>query len=255
MIVIKKVISKVLPLPVKNLIRRDLKILRAARSRIKAVINVKPLSENGGFDRGLTIHRYYLEQFLQEFSSNISGYCLEFQKDHYTTRFGGAAVTKLDILHMDDSNPLATIVADLTRPNQIPGNVFDCIICTYVLHIVFELNKVILELHRILKPGGILLITVPHIQVWNPKETTGKECWRFTPEGLRLTLAKVFKPENITIRSYGNSLTAAGDIRCLVSHEFTKAELGNHDQRYAVIVSAKAIKEKKMDKDAQRIME
>jgi hypothetical protein len=84
---IRIVISRVLPFPVKNLIRRYLKILRAASSRIKAVINVKPLSENNGSDRDLTINRYYLEQFLKEFSSDIGGHCLEFQKEYYDQKF------------------------------------------------------------------------------------------------------------------------------------------------------------------------
>jgi SAM-dependent methyltransferase len=200
---------------------------------------VQPLSQIWGLDRGLPIHRYYLAQFLQESVSAIQGHCLEFQEDSYTTRFGGTAVTKLDILHLDHSRPEATIVADLTKANDIPSDHFDCIICTHVFHMVFELDKMVLELYRVLKPSGTLLVSVPHISMCGPRF---HEIWRFTPEGLEAVLGRVFKSEHVTVRPYGNSLTAAGEIRGLVSNEFTEKELNYHDPRFAVEVCARAVK-------------
>lgn len=207
--------------------------------RVRLTLGVEPLSSEWGADRGKGIDRYYLEQFLQEFSSDIRGNCLEFQEDSYTTRFGGFAVAKLDILHIDDSNPNATIVADLTKPNSIPNDCFDCIICTHVLHVIFELDKTIQELYRILKPGGVLLVAVPQVSMCEP---TFHELWRFTPEGLQLLLSLGFRAENLVVKAYGNSLTSAGMIRGLAIHEFTKAELNYHDPRFAVEVCARAFK-------------
>lgn len=201
--------------------------------------NVSPLSNKWGFDRGLPIHRYYLEQFLHEFSFDIHGHCLEFQGDSYTIRFGGSRVTKLDILHIDDSNPKATIVADVTKPTGITDNYFDSIICTHVLHMILDLDKAIAELMRILKPGGILLVAVPHISMCGEKT---HEVWRFTPEGLQMVLARAFGKDNVRIKAYGNSLTAAGDLRGLVTHEFTQKELDYHDPRFAIEVCARAVK-------------
>jgi hypothetical protein len=68
------------------------------------------------------------------------------------------------------------------------------------------------------------------------------ELWRFTQEGLRTALAHSFGNDNITMRAYGNSLTAAGEIRGLAAHEFTKKELRHHDPRFAVDVCARAVK-------------
>jgi hypothetical protein len=68
------------------------------------------------------------------------------------------------------------------------------------------------------------------------------ELWRFTQEGLRAALARAFDNKNITMRAYGNSLTAAGQIRGLASHEFTKRELHHHDQRFAVDICSRAMK-------------
>jgi SAM-dependent methyltransferase len=228
-----------LPKPVKRVARRGITLMEAIKARARLTFGTKPLSYLWGFDRGLPVHRHYLDQFLQEFACDIRGHCLEFQNPGYTLRFGGSAVEKLDILHIDDTNPLATIVADLTRPNEIPSNQFDCIVCTHVLHVIPEVDTAVAEMHRILKPGGVLLVTVPHVSMCDPGF---HELWRFTPEGLCLVLAKAFGPGDVTVRAYGNSLTAAGEIRGLIAHEFSQATLDYHDPRFAVEVCARAFK-------------
>ena len=70
------------------------------------------------------------------------------------------------------------------------------------------------------------------------------EFWRFTLEGLRSALARALDDEKITMHAYGNSLTAAGEIRGLAAQEFSKRELNHHDQRFAVEVCARAMKER-----------
>jgi SAM-dependent methyltransferase len=195
---------KSLPSPAQCLILRgltQLKIMSAPLARVKLSFGVRPLSYRWGSDRGLEIARFYIENlFLQEFSSDIRGHCLEFMDDRYTSRFGGDKVTRVDILNKEECDHKTTIVADLTQKNEIPSNLFDCIICTHVLHLIFEVNRAVEELHRILKPGGVLLVAVPHISMCDQK---WHECWRFTEEGLFLTLQNVFLRKNIVTRAYG----------------------------------------------------
>jgi ubiquinone/menaquinone biosynthesis C-methylase UbiE len=148
-------------------------------------------------------------------------------------------VEKLDILHIDDSNPRATLVADLIKPNDLPSSRFDCIICTHVLHAIADLDRAIAELYRILKSGGVLLVAVPQVSMCDPRY---QELWRFTAEGLALILSKAFGKENVIVEAYGNSLTAAGEIRGMVAHEFSEATLNYHDPRFAVEVCARARK-------------
>ncbi len=225
----------------------------AARRKAKWRLahGITPLSYLWGTDRGLAVHRYYLEQFLAEFASDIRGHCLEFQDPAYVPRFGGASVTKLDILHVDDSNPQATLVADLTGPNDLPSDEFDCIVCTHVLPVIFDVRRAVFELHRMLKPGGVLLVAAAHISMCNPNlydhppdgwMKVDYALWRFTPKGLSLLLAERFPDESVIVRAYGNSLSAAGEIRGLVTDEFTTAELETHDERFAVEVCARAAK-------------
>jgi glycosyltransferase involved in cell wall biosynthesis len=234
-----KTARRLLPQRARLPVRRVIRPARLLQARLRLASGVRPLSERWATDRGLPIHRYYLAQFLREFRSDVRGHCLEFQDDTYTMATGGDAVAKLDILHIDHSNPRATIVADLTRPNDIPGEVFDCIVCTHVLHVVADLDKAISELHRILKPGGALLVAVPQLSMCDPES---HELWRFTPEGLCLLLAKVFGRENVLLRAYGNSLTSACEIRGLASDELSPSVLDDHDPRFAIEVCARAVK-------------
>jgi len=208
------------------------------RSRIKLSIGFEPLSHSWS-DRGKPIHREYLEQFLADCSVDIKGVCLEFQEDSYTSQFGGEKVLKVDILHKEEGNPKATIVADLTAENTIPSDIYDCIICTYTLHLVYKFQRMVSELHRILRPGGVLLVAVPCISTCYSKY---HEFWRFTPEGLTLLLAECFVADNIMVKFYGNSLTAAGELRGLRLHEFSNKEAQRHDSRYPLVVCARAQK-------------
>ena len=223
----------------KRLARGPYFLARRVVSRFRLPVGVAPLSVTWGFDRGLPIHRFYLEQFLREVGYDIRGHCMEFQEDNYTSRFGTDAVTQLDILHLDDSNPAATLVADLEQDNDIADESFDCIICTHVLNVICDLGRFISELHRILKPCGVLLVAVPHVSMY---AAAASEYWRFTPGGLGTLLSRAFGEEQVLVRAYGNSLTAAGEIRGLVAEEFSKTQLRYHDPRFAVEVCARAVK-------------
>ncbi|NMG11222.1 methyltransferase domain-containing protein [Brasilonema sp. UFV-L1] len=235
----KKAILQTLPKPFKQSAKKILKFPLMLKTRAELLMSgVEPLA-NTWNQRGESIHRTYLEQFLQEFSKDIKGHCLEFQEDSYTSRFGRTQVTKLDILHKETDNPKATIVADLTQPNDVPSNTFDCIICTYTLHVIPDLDYMVGELHRILKPSGVLLVAVPDITRNYPQYN---ELWRFTAKGLHLLLAKSFGDENVTVKTYGNSMTAAGELRGMTVEDFTTAQLNYHDPRYALVVCARCVK-------------
>jgi SAM-dependent methyltransferase len=207
--------------------------------RLRLGHGVAPVHPPWVHDRGQPVHRYYCEQFLQECAADIHGHCLEFQSGNYVRKYGGTRVMKLDVLHKDPGNPKATLVADLTSRTDIPSELFDCIVCTHVLHVIADLDAFVRELWRLLAPGGVLLVVVPHLSAIYPDQG---ELWRFTPEGLAVVLAKVCPAERLTICSYGNALTAIGDLRGVVAARFTARELQAHDARFAVEVCARAHK-------------
>lgn len=79
--------------------------------------------------------------------------------------------------------PLVDVVA---RGEQLPlGDArFDLVICTQVLEYVAEPSAVLSEIHRVLRPGGDLLLSVPSACPIDAAE----ECWRFLPAGLHQLL-------------------------------------------------------------------
>jgi peptidoglycan/xylan/chitin deacetylase (PgdA/CDA1 family)/SAM-dependent methyltransferase len=216
-------------------------ILTALWARYRLGTGLAPLSVLSGNERGLPLHRYYIDRFFGEFRGDIRGRVLEFQNDQYASRFGGANIQRLDILHKEGSghSKRATIVADLTRPNNIPSDYYDCIICTRVLHIVRDLPAMLAEMHRILRPGGVLLAAVPMTDMIEP---WWHELWRFTPEGFQELTAGTFGSGNVQIRAYGNSLIAAAAMRGLTAEEFSRRELDALDDRFAIEVCARAVK-------------
>lgn len=214
-------------------------MLRAWASRLRAAAGVEAVSDAFGADRGTAILRHYTSRFLEEFRADVHGHCLEFEEPAYTRLFGGDAVETAHVIHVEPGNPEATIVADLTRPNDLPSERFDCIICTFVLHLVYAYEPLVHELHRLLKPGGVLLVAAPTASMADP---TWHEMWRFTPEGMERLLRGAFGEGDVLVRAYGNSLTAAGQMRGLAAEEFTEAELAYSDPRFSVVVCARAVR-------------
>lgn len=211
---------------------------RFLRARLRMMFG-QPLSTRWGLDRGLPAHRYYIQLFFRDYCGDFSGRCLEFDDRDYIDRFGGECVTHCDVLHVDDSNPRATIVADITQPNHIPDNFYDCIVCTHVLQMIPDVEAAIRGLHRILKPGGVLLCASPHVSWCDEREG---ELWRFTRLGKQTLLERTFGKGNVEARAYGNSLVAAGEMRGMIADEFTWKELHTHDARSAVEICARAVK-------------
>ena len=202
-----------------------------------------PISRQFGFDRGLPIGRYYIERFLRFYISVIKGRVLEMGDDSYTKKLGGENVTQSDVLHVTDGNPIATIVADLTCADQIPSNSFDCIILTQTLQFIFDVKAAIQTLYRILKPGGVLLLTGHGIsQISRYDMDRWGEYWRFTTLSARLIFEEVFPKKNIIVKAYGNVLAATAYLHGLASEELTNKELDYHDPNYELMITIKASK-------------
>lgn len=211
--------------------------------RFGSLRRFQPICPNYGFSRGQPIDRYYIEQFLAEYSDDIKGHVLEIAEDRYSSKFGGAKVIKLDILHPDDQNPDATIVADLTRSEQIESNIFDCIVITQTLPYIYDLRSAIETLHRVLKPDGVLLITNPSLgRIDQDCMDKWGDFWRFTPQSTQRLLEHCFSPSKIVVRSYGNLLSATAFLHGLSAEELKPRELNYNDVHYPVSVVARAVK-------------
>jgi SAM-dependent methyltransferase len=225
--------------------------------RFGGLRRLTPISRTHGGDRGLPIDRYYIEDFLSRHAGkseyvlgDIRGRVLEVGDDYYARRFGATssgqpgAVERIDVLHVDESNPQATIVADLTAADRVPANTFDCVLCTQTLLLIYDLRAAIGTLHRILKPGGVLLATVPGIsQICRPDVDLWGDYWRFTSRSARRLFEEAFPAENVTVEAYGNVLSSIAFLHGLATEELKRKELDLRDPDYELVVAIRAVKE------------
>lgn len=212
-----------------------------ARGRI--LKELTPVSRNWGGDRGQPIDRYYIERFLAAWASDVKGRVLEISNNRYTWRYGGQQVIRSDVLEVEDGNPKANIVADLTRADHLPSSVYDCIICTQTLQYIYEIRAALATLYRILKPGGVLLATVPAIsQISRYDAEHWGDYWRFTSMSARLLFGEIFPPDHLVIQAYGNVLVATAFLYGLALEELDRKELEYNDPDYEFFITVRATK-------------
>src|SRR5438477_8982150 len=142
-------------------LERTIRRSHIGTSRAELLNQVRPASRQFGFDRGQPIDRYYIEKFLSKHAGDIHGHVLEIADDNYTRQFGGSRVVKSDVLHARKDNPRATIIADLSAADGIPSGMFDCVVLTQTLQFIYDVPSSIRHVHRIMKPGGVVLATIP----------------------------------------------------------------------------------------------
>jgi SAM-dependent methyltransferase len=192
-----------------------------------------------GWERGTPVDRYYIEQFIESHSQYIRGNVLEVKNRDYTERYKSAAVVS-HVLDIDAANPLATVVADLASASHIPSNSFNCFILTQTLQYVYDTRGALAHAWRILKPGGVLLVTAPLIV------RTDHSCpdyWRFTKYSAERLFGEAFGPANVDIRMRGNCVAAIAFLSGLAAEEFRTSELEHDDPNYSMVACIRAQKE------------
>jgi SAM-dependent methyltransferase len=203
---------------------------------------LSPISQNYGLDRGRSIDRYYIENFLACHADDIRGHVLDIHDASYTQKFGGKQVTVSDVLHVDQSNPRATIVADLSSADHIPSDTFDCIILTQTLHLIYDVRSAIRTTQRILKPGGVLLATFPGISQISRDEWRHSWYWAFTTRSARRLFEEAFPPDNVEVEAHGNVLAAISFLHGLAVKELRREELDYQDPDYELLITLRAVK-------------
>ncbi|SRR5260221_9037179 len=217
---------------------------RAGSVRFGDLRRVTPISPIFGLDRGLPIDRYYIEKFLQTNAADIRGRALELGDPFYIQKFGGGRVSQIDVLHVNADNPQATIVADLTQADHIPSDIFDCIIFTQSLQMIYDMRAALRTLHRILKPGGVLLLTSAGIAKIGRR--LGRDGWgeyfHLTTQGTESLLAETFPGAALEVGSYGNVLAGVAFLHGLATDELSEKELDHVDPDIEMLVTARAMK-------------
>lgn len=215
--------------------------------RFGSLRRLTPISTDWGDDRGGPVDRYYIERFLKENQRDIRGRVLEIGDDVYTRRFGETDAQSEILVYDIAENERAAYVGDLSAAPHLPSETFDCVVMTQTLQLIYEVRDAVETLHRILKPGGVVLLTAPGISQINRRdwESWGDFwCWNFTALSLRRLFAERFPEANVDVHTNGNVLVAASFLYGLGRGELTRAELDHLDPDYEVLITVRAEKEK-----------
>ena len=200
---------------------------------------LQPVSRLFGFDRGMPLDRYYIEKFLQEHSSCITGDVLEVADDGYTRKFGHDAVPH--VLHIDSSSRKATITGDLSKPETLPEEIADCFICTQTFNFIYDLERAVQGAHRLLW-GGVLLATVSGIsQISRYDMDRWGDYWRFTVLSAERLFSGHFR--EVAVKGYGNVFAAKAFLDGLSVEDVNDTGLLDfYDEDYTITIGVFARK-------------
>ncbi len=214
------------------------------RPRFGSFRRLQPISRSFGMDRGKPVDRYYIESFLARHRGDIRGRVLEAGGFvSYTQKLGQGRVTRADVLYVKEGFPDATIVGDLATGRNIPEEAFDCIILTQVFPFIFDLPAAIAQTHRALRPGGVLLATLPGIsQISRHDMEQWGDYWRVTDLAARRLFESVFGPENVAVGAHGNVLVACAFLQGLAMRDLHPEELAVDDPDYPLIITVRAVR-------------
>lgn len=203
---------------------------------------ITPVSHLFGCDRGTPIDRYYIDKFLFENKSKITGICCEIAEDTYCKKWG-SDISRQEILHYDNTNPDATIVGDLTKHETLPANLLDCFVCTQTFNFIYDVKSAFQGAYQMLKPGGVLLATVAGLsQVSRYDMVRWGDYWRFTDLSLkRIAEERGFK--GVQVKIYGNAMSATAFVQGVAVEDLKDVRiLDEHDDDYQVTLGLIATK-------------
>ena len=207
---------------------------------IKA-LTTRPVGKVFGGDRGGSVYRYYIENFLEKYADKFNGNILEVGDAYYTNKYGGKRDFQSYVIKYGEASGAVEksiiIGSDLTLKNSIPSNTFDCIVMTQVFNFLYDIHTAAYNVIKALKVGGVALITVSAITPISRSDMDRYgHFWNFTD----LSIFRLFKNNNTEVKvfSYGNAKVACACIEGMSYKEVTNADLDEKDSDYPVIVCA-----------------
>lgn len=219
-----------------------IRYLRAAQFR-----SLNPLV-NGRL-KGTSIVRYYWEQYLQKYQEDIQGLALEIGTTITIRRFGGEKLTQADAIDISAHSEEVTIIADLSRGDELSSNTYDCFVNQFTMHVIYDVEAALYHSIRLLKPGGVLLINFSCVDYYFPQGLdmgTGEPLFLyhwFTPISVENMLRRLnLTDTDYKLEIYGNLFTKMAYQMNMPAEELTNQELTNQDAHYPVLICLRVVK-------------
>lgn len=195
-----------------------------------------PFCAKWGTSRGGAIDRYYIDAFVEAELRDTSGRYLECGEARYRNLLKSHQIDTYDVIDIRESTPGLTIQADLHDLSHISAETFDIIICTQVLPYVVSPKICLEELRRVLRTGGLLLLSVPFI---DKDDAVMGDRWRFTQR----TVTELLEPfRECVVQGRGNLLSSVAYLQGLGLADMDPDDLNKTDSTFYQVVVAAARK-------------
>lgn len=196
-----------------------------------------PVSEQFATERGTPVDRYYIEKYLEQNSMYIRGHVLEIEDNAYTKKFGRNHYEKSLVMDVSAKTPNIDFNANIETGEGVEGAIADCFICTQTLMYIYNLNAAAKNIVKILKPGGVALITCSGLSQNSRRcmENYGAY-WGFNEASLKNIFSEVDGANIIESGTYGNVKTVSAHINGLCQEDLDKSDFAVNDICYPLIV-------------------
>lgn len=204
-----------------------------------ADMEIEPVSRQFGTERGKPVDRFYIECFLEENKEYIQGQILEIEDNSYTKKFGKDNVRKSMVMDVSSRDKGITFNGNLETGEGIRERIADCFILTQTLMYIFDLKSAAHNIGRILKHGGVALITCSGISQNSMRCMDHYGCYfNFNEAALR----RIFEEEDslrvVRTTSYGNVKTVSAHLNGLCREDLRQEDFEVDDRYYPLIVGA-----------------
>jgi SAM-dependent methyltransferase len=127
--------------------------------------------------------KWAIERF--PFQEPILDTCAGWEPNYYRPLFPGKKYIKQDMQDFDP--PCIDLVCDVADMKPISSESIGLVLNLESLEHLPYPQKAIDEIHRVLRPNGLLILTtVMHFKI----HRTPKDYWRFTPDGMEFLLSR-----------------------------------------------------------------
>lgn len=204
---------------------------------------------DGGKSAGLSVIRYYWADFLEKHRADIRGHALEIGETTTIRQYGGAAIVQADAIDLAAHSPEVRVVADLSRADPVPGDMYDCFVNQFTTCVIYDIEAALYHAVRLLKPGGVLLINFWCVDFYLHRGLdmgTGAPLYMhhwFTPIQVHNFCRRLgLGDDDYQVETYGNLLTRMAFLLNLPARELTAQELNQVDPGHPLLVCVRIVK-------------